>query len=276
MIKNLNDMYRDKISSQNDISSTLSYLSTLRKEKLDYVFGILLTDLYKLSFYTNPIQSNKIILEYFEKYDAKYIKENLNSFKDLLENAIYATIFFNDMDLINKILVMEQIKDEKKDNILFGLNKFHILDKITYSFAYDLDIFKDLYIDFISKEKDRGELVADFLIDRLDNLKIINYEKYRNFILEFIKVYYKYGIYNEASSNNIESYSYLKVIKNNSLKELYHRIEMDYKFMFDILEEYLKYSIINKDTKVDINNYFYTNTDQEIQKKLRFNNEKTS
>lgn len=275
MIKNINDIYRNKISSYNSISSVLLYLSKLKEKELEYVLGILLADLYKISVYTHPFENNENIFKFFEIYDAQTIKRESSQFNYLLEAAISATMFFDDLNLINKVLLMEDIKD--KDSLLSSLHELHILDKITYSFIYDLSFFIDLYKDFIDKEKKSGKLIIDFLITKFDDLKVINYDKYRKFILEFIKIYYKKGIYSRINSKDNKNFSYLKEIEEKPLKYLYNRVEKDDIFLSSILKNYLNYNIINEEIKNNIDNCFNNNSDKEIVKKLKFNdNKKTS
>ena len=268
MIKNINDIYREKISSKSNYKEIFDYLFNLNNNEFNYVIDIMLSDLYKLAIYTYPIDNNEGIMNFFEKHDIRYIKNKSLTIEDLLKDAMDATMYFNDMTLINKTILFEEINEQSKEDFLNKINKFSVLDKIVYLFRYDLDLFKEIYIDYINKEKSDGKIVRDFLHYRMLDLQIINDVKFNKFCLEFLRTYYKNKLYLNQKNQ------YMSFIESNSIANILKKIVIDSKFMDEILKNYLDYQLIIEEEKQKIDEYFNQNKNEQIQKKLKFNNKK--
>ena len=268
MIKNINDIYREKINSKSNYKEIFDYLFNLNNNEFNYVIDIMLSDLYKLALYTYPIDNNEGIMNFFEKHDVRYIKNKSLTIEDLLKDAVDATIYFNDMTLINKIILFEEIGEQSKDEFLTKINKFSVLDKIVYSFRYDLDLFKEIYVDYITKEKNDGKIVRDFLYYRLLDLQIINDVKFNKLCLEFLRTYYKHKLYLNQENE------YMSFIKSNSISNILKRFSTYPKYMMEILKNYLDYQLISEEEKQKIDEYFNQNKNEQVQKKLKFNNKK--
>ena len=266
-MKSINDIYRDKIISKNK-KNLLKYMLNSSCKEMDYILGIMLSDLYKVSFYTHSIDNNSTIN--FFKQNIGNIKSICKYSKELFDDSMDATAFFDDLDLINKIILFEELEESNNEEILFRINQFHFLDKVTYSFYYDLKLFKEIYLDSTIKSND-GNIASQYLFLKLDDLKTINYEKYKLFILEFVKAYYKYNFY--FNNKNL----YLDKITKYSYSDLYKLIEKDQVFIRHLLDSYLNFEILEEEQKKEINEYLKNNCDKKLQKKLKFNNkEKTS
>ena len=270
MIKSINDIYREKIISMKESGMLVSYLSSLNSKQLEYISGIMISDLYKMFFHIEKFHNNSSLNILENNID--YYKEIFKFDKDIIAISSAATSQFYDMDLINKSILMDDLQSQNKDGILIKANRFHVLDKAIYSFRYDLSYFIDLYENFIEKYKSSPNLVVEFIADKLSDLKVINYEKYTTFILEFIRVYYKCSLY--RGLENSEKDIYLSLIENSSLKELYERLSANYGLLCILIENYLKYSTSKEDVKDNINSCFYNNADIKVQKKLKFNDKK--
>ena len=255
MIKNLNDVYREKILEDDS-------LDKLNMWELNYILDILISDMYKIFLFQNRKEALKIIEQ---KYVA--IKKQLIFDKELFKKAYDSTYRFFDMELINRSIIMEDLKNSDKDFFLTSKNKLNILDMISYSFKYELDYFVEVYDDFIKKNPKEDKLIIEYIIDSINELKIINYEKYEKYILEFLKVYYKHLIYNKEIESDNPFYKY---ILNNTLKDLFNNVETDNKFFYTILENYLSFKLNSEEIQQKIEEDFKKNADEEIQKKLRF------
>lgn len=269
MIQNINDVYRHNISA--NIKSIDKYLSSLNDKELNYVLDLMIIDLYKVLFYSRLYQDSRDTLDLIEERP-DLMKRAIKFDRNILKSLIYGSTCFKEMDLINRAILMEELESKNKHKILEKINKAHLLDKMIYSFKYDLSYFSDLYQDYINKYSEY-DLVIDYIIDNLNNLNIINYEKYLKFVLEFIKSYYKYSIYNISIGKKSR---YLKFIEDSSLKELYEKSVSDYNFLYTILKTHLENSISREEEQEKIDNYFYSNSDKEMQKKLKFEHKKTS
>lgn len=280
--KTLNDVTRDEISSNDSISDIMDYFSKLNKKKLNYVLDLILSDIYKIDFFIDhSFDSNDRIFEYenniqFFKLSIKYLKNECLKDPSFLLVTINATKRFSNLDLVNKSLLMEELELNGKDNLLSQINKFHILDKIAYSFIYELDCFKEYYYDYIKKYgkyNNTDSLVTEFLTDKMLDLKNLNYEKYIVYIHSCIQVYYKWNFYNKCNriKDNVSKKDllYLNVVKNESIRKIFDILEYDYDFLNVIIRNYLYYTTIkNKISEKEVDEYFFNNVDETLQKKL--------
>lgn len=280
IIQTLNDKKRDEIIENKNLSDLINYLNNLNKMELNYVLGLILSDAYKINFYIDNLfdNDNSKVFDSLSIKKAIYNlkKECLRDLDFLLENA-NATKYFQNLELVNKALIFEELELNEKDGILNCINKYHILDKAIYSFTYDLDCFKNYYIDYTKKNKkisNTDNLVTEYLADKMIGLKELNFEKYISYILEYIRIYYKWNFYNKM--NNIKEniskkdLSYLNVIKELSIGNILNILESDYEFLNVIMRNYLYYSTIdNKVSEKEVDEYFFNNTDELFQKKLK-------
>lgn len=265
MIKSINDMYRERIVSLESSESIIDYLKKLTINQRNYIFRLMLSDLHKMKIFKILIGSS--IDESILMPDNKiaYSIDYKNPVK-VFEDSIEATKDFHNLDLITKINLFDLLDSDRIDSMLSMINRLHILDKCIYKFTYGLEEFVDYYYDYIIKNINDDYFAIDFLVDKTESLKEINYEKYKKFILEFIRGFYKNSIY-EGVDYNTNYQKYISLINNMSIKELLNEIENDIVFLSAILEEYLKYSISKE--KEEIDKYFYKNTEENLQKKLR-------
>lgn len=265
MIKNINDKFREYVASNID-SSAFDLFSKMNFVQLDHSISIMLSDYYKI-YFMEIIPYSKEKLELFNKSIYSIKREclyNPATFFDL----VYATLFFNNIDLITKSIVMDELNKKSKNSYLSEINPLHTLDMISYTFNYDLDSFKEYYIDAYNKvdiDKEQEEKLNHFFVSKLKKLKVNDLTEYKKFILEFLKYYYKYGIYEK----NIED-RYIKLIKNFPMPVIFKRLDRDDIFLTTIINSYLKKSTTETNKlKEEVNNFFYNNTDVEIQKKLK-------
>ena len=256
MYKNLNDVYRVRIIHNEN-------LDQLNDWELLYLFDIIIGDMYKLLVFQEKKNQASIIEQ---KYDS--IKKKLLSSEALLKKAIQSTHVFYDMELINKSILMEDLSENGGANFLLSKNKLNLLDQMSYSFRYDLGYFIDVYIDFLEKNPNESKLIVDYIADGINELKIINYEKYEKFILEFFRCYYKCSLYNKDLSK-----TFINSLQTKSLSDMLGEVSKDNTFLTLILQNYLEYETSNDEQKVKIDSNFTNNSNEVIVKKLKFKKE---
>ena len=256
MYKNLNDVYRERIIHNED-------LDQLNDWELLYLFDIIIGDMYKLFVFQEKKNQASIIEQ---KYNL--IKKKLLSSESLLKKAIRSTHIFYDMELINKSILMEDLSENGGANFLLSKNRLNLLDQISYSFRYDLGYFVDVYIDFLEKNPNENRLIVDYIADGINELKIINYEKYEKFILEFFRCYYKCSL-----SNKDLSTAFINSLQIKSLREMYDEVSKDNGLLTMILQNYLEYETSNNEEKIKIDSNFTNNSSEVMVKKLKFKKE---
>lgn len=283
VMKTLNDIIRDEIASKDSISDVIVYFSKLNDEKLNYILELILSDTYKVNFFIDHLfdSDNK----FFETKDnIQIFKHSVKALKkECLENPgfllmnINATKYFRDLDLVNKSLIIEELEINNKDDFLSHINKFHVLDKIAYSFVYELECFREYYYNYSKKHENyanNDSLITEFLTDKMLELKNFNYEKYIDYIYKCIQVYYKWNFYNKSNKikKNVlkKDLRYLSIVKEENIKSIFDILEDDYEFLSVIVRNYLYYTTIkNKISEYEVDEYFFSNTEEALQKKLK-------
>ena len=261
MISNLNDVYRDKILNKK--------IDSLSSGELRYAVDIMISDLYKMLL--SEFSKGDSECEYIER-NFNYLKKVIVYDKDLLTCAVKASKRFRNMCLIDKSILMKNISILNKDNVLTSINKYHILDRIVYSFRNDLDYFVLIFKDYMDRY---GILKIDnaigFIINSISELKTINYDKYEKMILEFIKCYYKASVYERNIGLKFYNvFIYSEIIEKLSLKDIYNEIDRNNSFLSTITINYLMYNVSDKRFINEIESYFKLNATSDIQKKLKF------
>ena len=264
MFKTINDLCREGILGREKI--------ILRNDsKSSYLLGLLISDLYKMSYYYGLAdKSCADIAERIEQLVLYGGYDNFKLFKLCSIECITSAVDYNKLSLVDKNMLFEELENADKGQILNQINSFHFLDKMSCSFVQDLSVYEEFYKDYVEKNKDEENIVIEFLIRKLVELKSINYKKYKEFILEFIKTYYKCALY-DLKPNHVSQRLYIKEIESTSLKHLYEKADKNYNFLYAILRQYLRYSNSEVHKKNDVNDYFNINSDKGIQKKLNFN-----
>lgn len=253
MIKSINDIVREQIISNNN------YISECDSKELNYVLDIMLCDLYKMFVFKKTKYASEIIeRRYFN------LKKVILLSDQLFLGAMKAVEEFYNMSLLDKSLLMDDLKQNDRHIFLSSINRHNVFDEVLYSFRYELPYLIDLYEDFINKNPKDIDLVIDYIQESFSELKVINYDKYRKFILEFIKIYYKYCIYNKICNK------YFSDIRDKSIADLIEQISNDEKFLSELIKIYMSYNTSDLDIKQAIEEEFNGITDQKTKKKLGF------
>lgn len=275
MVSSVNDKIRKNIINETSIPITLFNIEQLDIDESREVIKLFISDYYKINFFENILHGESDSLNIFNKPIESLVDDCLKNREFLIEIMESAAIF-NSLDAIAKIIIMEQLESYGKDDILIKISKLHVFDKIAYNFSYDLESFKYYYNDYKnnSTKVEKNTNVSIFIANKIIEYKKENYNKYKKFILEFVKEYYKWNIFikENGDKNSLynEDYLYLEIIKFNSIENLINYIESDFNFLVTLIENYLYYSTGDKDiSKPIVNEYYYNNVDKEIQKKLQ-------
>ena len=270
MITSINDQIRNKFKES--ISSTILKIEELDEKAKYQLIRFFLMDYYKIKLFESFDTNN---FDFFDKITMPIddLVEECLVDEELLYSVIESSLIFNNIPLLSKITIMETIEITDQDSILLTISKSHLLDKICYNFNYDLESFKEYYIDYKNKNENNS-YVSCLLADRILEYKKKNNNEFNKFILEFIKTYYKWNIFvkENLGIENLykEDIIYLDMIKYNDIDILIKYIEEDINFLITLIDSYLYYSTTEKLVSEDIvNEYFYNNVDEDTQKKLK-------
>lgn len=272
MVSSINDKIRDYIFNTDSVMNSIEnlYFTKMNEE----ILRLLLCDYYKVK-YTEAIVNGK----YEFMNDFKSINTLLARCKEdpqFLLNVLKSSYIFKTSDIIKKMIVFEELNQAYQDPMLMKITNLHILDKMSYTFVYDIDSFKDYYASYRdnnSTEVDNS-LVVEYITSKLLDIKDMRNEELKNFVLEFLKDYYKfiYFIRNKFGENflDLSDNIYYKLIRSNSLNKIIKFATNNYDFLYNTLYGYLFYSIELPDYEKElVNEYFFNNENNKMQKKLK-------
>lgn len=273
MLSNINDAYREKIYNK-DFIELFDYFNSINTYDQEKLLRFILMDNYKINcFYGNKIKIDN------DSIDSILMSclDNANIFKSLLSQAKQ----FKEMDYFSKCLLLEDIENKGLNSKVASICKTHLLDKLTYKLLDELNLYQEYYKDFMIKNKKNTfgqNLLIDYLSLRVLDLRDKDNKKYEEFILEFMKVYYKWRKFindheGEYLLNGVD-YIYMDKIEKFSIEELYNDIEKDYDFLNLIIGDYLHYKTEKIEVSEElVDNYFYETCDEKIKTKLKIKNQ---
>ena len=172
---------------------------------------------------------------------------------------------------------METLENCNQDDNIRLIYKMHDLDKLTYQIIDDIDSYKEYYKNYLDYNKDkpnRMETIGEFITYRILELINVNHKKYQRYILEFIKVYYKWKKFIKMHDGehllNDFDFEYLTIIENESLDTLLNETKINFKFLFTLVTEYLHYTTEKMEIKEEIiDDYFIKESSKELKEKLK-------
>lgn len=266
MVTNFNDTIRNKICNTYIIDYINEFESLEYKEQ-EIVLKLILMDYYKINCYFYDQKS------YLFQYDMDEVIDFCFNNINMVYKLIIYVKTFNQMDYISKCLLIEEMDKLNKDSELLSISKLYLLDKLTYQIIDDLDCYKEYYNNYIDVHSDipnRRDFASDFISYRVMDLKSIDLIKYKKYILEFIKVYYKWKNFIKEHDGeyliNDEDFIYLDKIKNNDIDSLFKELESNFEFLNTLVSEYLYYKTSKLEIKEEIvDNYL----DDKIKNKLK-------
>ena len=271
MVTSINDKIRKNIINQYSKELTMLNLERLSSDVYDEVISLFLLDYYRVNFFMD----NFDVLDDFDDSKDNIIKRTLKD-ENFLSSIIESSIIFNELCISSKISLLEELSDMGQDDNLMQISKLHVLDKISYSFDYNLESFKEYYNDYKTKNKKhpRKTDISYFIATKLSNYKDIRYNEFQKMVLEFLKIYYKWNIFvrDNCPKNSLEKedYFYLEMIRLNKLSILIEYIGENIDFLTSIIDSYLFYTTASKEiSKEIVEDYFYKTADEETQKKLK-------
>lgn len=271
MVTSINDEIRKNIINKYSKELTILNLEKLDSDTYDEVISLFLLDYFKINFF----MGNFDFLDDFNDSKENVIERTLND-EEFLTSILSSSIIFNLLCITSKITMLEELENMGQDDALMKISKLHVLDKICYSFDYNLESFKEYYTDFKNKNErhPRKTDVSYFIATKLTNYKDIRYNEFQKMVLEFLKVYYKLNIFVRDNcpkkSLEKEDYFYLEMIRLNKLGVLIEYIGENINFLTSIIDSYLFFTTGDKEISEEIvDEYFYKTIDEETQKKLK-------
>ena len=269
MLSNINDVYRDKIYSKDfiELYEEFNHLDVENQEKL---LRFILMDNYKInSFYNKYIKTdddsiNSILMSCLD---------NAKIFKEILKQAKC----FYEMDYFSKSLLLEDMKNKALDSKIANISKNHLLDKLIYVILDELDLYQEYYKDFMNKNQGNffgQDLLINYLTLRVLDLKNKDIKKYEEFLLEFLKIYYKWIIFIKEHDGeyllNSEDFIYIDKIESLDVKKLFNYIEMDSYFLNLIMGDYLHYKTEKIEVSEElVDKYLNESCNEKIKTKLK-------
>ena len=172
MVTSINDKIRKNIINEYSKELTMLNLERLDSCTYDEVISLFLLDYYKINFF----MGNFDFLDDFNDTKENVIERTLKD-EEFLSSIIESSIVFNELCVTSKITLLEELENMGQDDVLMQISKLHLLDKISYSFDYNLDSFKEYYNDYKNKNNKhpRKTDVSYFIATKLINYKDIRY-----------------------------------------------------------------------------------------------------
>lgn len=275
MIQTINDKIRQRLINKRSRQVTQINIENLDYNLYDDVISLFLADYYKVKFFEALNTKNFQFLQNFNSNKQDVINRTYKD-PDFLNEILECVYLFDELPVIYKISVLDELSFADQDENLMQISKLHMFDKMAYTFKYDLESFKEYYKDFMKREStnDKKTEISFLIADKILDYRKENLNEFKKIILEIIKVYYKWNIYvkNNCPKNSLymEDIFYLNAIEKKSISDLISLAEKDIQFLTTILDSYLIYTSGTGDISQKlINEYFNDHVDIEIQKKLK-------
>lgn len=275
MVFNYNDLLRRKISDcfndNENVYEILDFFNNLTEGYQQLIIELALTDLYKLSYYIDGKPSKLC------EYSIQEVIEKCTIDTGLIIDLMLSVKLFNEMDYVSKTLLMEVIEQNGHDRNVFSISKLHLLDKITYVIIDDIENYKQYYKEYLDINKDKSNkisIITEYISYRVLNLKYEDPNKYKKYIIEFIKVFYKWKKFIKHHEGeyllNKSDIIYLDIIDSKSLLEIFEYIENNFDFLFTIIGEYLHYKTQKIEIKEEIvDEYLNSSSSDNLKQKLK-------
>ncbi len=270
MVKTFIEEFREDFVNKKSVIEIVMFLDSLNDKDRDFILRFMISDYYKLNIYNN-IYNNT---EYFS------FDELIDSFLDnaeILKEIIISTKYYSSLDFISKSIIIEEIEKYGKNEFIESISTTYKIEQSVYKFNYDIESFKEYYIDYLNKnekELEKRSTASTFITQKILELKNIDKNKYINYMLEMLAVYYKWKLFIKDHDGTKLLFSndlkYIEDIKNKSIDEIFIDLNSNYDFLHTIVGEYLHYATQN--TKLDeviVDKYLKCNSSESFQKKLK-------
>ena len=265
MLYNINDVLRNEIYNKSLLDFIVEFDTLSYKEKYN-ILSILLLDNYKIAINHNPDKTN------FFKKNIDEMLDSCEEDPELLVNMLRTGKVFYSLDTFSKCLLFEIIS--KHDSSLIAISKLHIIDKLTYATVNDTEHFKKYYTEFNKKHKNKEDSIIEMFIYKILNLKYEDESKYKEMLLEFMQVYYKWKTYMKENDGEflLEVYdnNYLDVLNNYDINDIFELLETNIHFLEVLVEDFFFYTTTEleiEDSVVD--EYYESNTCEQIKQKFK-------
>lgn len=277
MVYSINDKIREKLFKNKSVNDTLSFFNNLSEESKISVLKLLLLDYVKvMAIELEDVNSVKRLPIF--KYPIEYTINLCLSSTNYLIDFLQKSFAFYSSELVNKSITIELMEIFGMEDLLFEMSNLYALDKMSYTFSYELEDFKLYFLDSIEKNINCGgdiSLTIDFLKYKLKDInECHDFKKYESYILELVREYYKWNLFKKEGLNIDpkfpDNYEYLDMVKKYPFYSLVSNSIYDDEFLTTILFNYLHYSIFaDKTIEKEANKYLIDNSDEQLQKKLK-------
>lgn len=272
MLSSINDKVRNYIFKDTNFLIALKKIMCLDTRESEYVLRLLLSDYYKVCYTDNLIDGDSSGLHIFN-YPIEHNISTCIKNRDFLCLILNIARSFYKEPLIIKTKIMDEMRKTEIDRKLAYINKFHLLDKISYEFSYNLNDLQEYYIDSIKSSIKNHYLTSEIISNKIIKLEYKNTDMYEEYIVEFIREYYKWNFFRKNFSKKDpkfnHDYDYLNKVRDCSIDILLYDASKKSEFLFTLVSDYLYYtSLSNSKEKEIVDKFFIENTSKELQKKL--------
>ena len=270
MVKTFIEEFRKNFINQNNIVEIVLYLESLDEKSRNFILKFMISDYYKINIYNN-IYNNKTYIDINEMLD------NILFDAEILRDVIISSKNYSSLDFISKSIIIEEIEASGKKEFIENISPTYKIEQFIYKFDYNIESFKEYYIDYLNNNKNEAErrnVASNFITQKILELRDIDKNKYINYMIEMLTVYYKWKLFIKDHdgiellfNNDLE---YIENIKNKSIDEIFIDLNSNYDFLHTIVGEYLHYTTEN--TKIDeciVDKYLKGSSSESFQKKLK-------
>ncbi len=270
MVKTFIEEFRENFLNKKNVIEIVMFLDSLDDKDRDFILRFMISDYYKLNIY-NSIYNNT---EYFS------FDELINNFLDnaeMLKELIINTKYYSSLDFISKSIIIEEIEKYGKKEFIESISTTYKIEQSVYKFNYDIESFKEYYIDYLNKnekELKKRSIASIFITQKILELRDIDKNKYINYMIKMLTVYYKWKLFIRDHDGKKLLFStdleYIENIKNKSIDEIFIDLNSNYDFLHTIVGEYLHYTTENmRIDEVIVDKYLKSNSSEAFQKKLK-------
>lgn len=194
----------------------------------------------------------------------------LTTNRHFVKNALIATINFENLALLDKQQITKVAYEEKDENdltkrLLYIVN--YIANTPSYNRTEILNYYKE-YIKINGSDLITHDNGRDIIYKYIKDMRVNDYDNYKNNVLSAAKAYYKFGKYLMKEENEkLDTISkiFLKRIEYLKIDKLMQMLNYDDNFLVDVITQYLYYETLPKDLIQKIEEF----SDKKLSKRMK-------